>query len=246
VQPTEDLTNSDEGLALYWAPGACARIPFVALEEIGAPFELKVVNRYRGEAESDEFRTVNPKLKLPALVIGDFVVTENPVILRTLDRHFPAAGLLPRGDERLQIEVDSTMAWFASDLHAAVARHRFPILVSPAESTWEEVRLKARSELEGAFAILEKRLAGREWLFGEWSIVDVYMLWIWFRAIGSGMSPIPFQRCAEVADRCQRRPSVARVLDREEEVFDRFIAESWIPPSMPPHQVGRVPVGLET
>ncbi len=245
LEPIEETRIAGDSLALYWVPGTCARVPFVALEEAGVPFELKVLNRYRGETESAEFRAVNPKLKVPALALGDWVVTENPVILRTLDRRFPDTGLLPRGDERLAIEVDSTMAWFASSLHPAAARQRFPASGSAEEAAWEGIRLKARGDLEAAFAILEGRLADREWLFGEWSVVDAYMSWLWFRAVGSGMGAAPFRRCAAHAERCEARPSVARVLDREEEVYDRWDAEGLVPASVPPYQAGRLPAELK-
>jgi len=38
---------------------------------------------------------VNPKWRIPALLIDGFVLTENPAILAYLGRRFPAAGLYP-------------------------------------------------------------------------------------------------------------------------------------------------------
>ncbi|HVO55629.1 MAG TPA: glutathione S-transferase family protein [Solirubrobacterales bacterium] len=226
---------------LYWVPGTCARVPLVALEEIGEPFAPRVLDRYSGETESPEYAALNPKLKVPVLVLDDWVITEIPVILRVLSRRWPEAGLLPDGDERLEADVDSTLAWFASGVHPAAARQRFPSVCSGEESAWEGIRLKARRELEAAFKILEARMDEREWLFGEWSIVDVYMSWLWFRAVGSGMPGTPFPRCGDHALRCEERPSVARVLDLEEVEFDRFTAEGVVPDNVPPLQVGRLP-----
>ena len=42
--------------------------------------------------------------------------------------------------------------------------------------------------------------------------VDAYMLWLWFRATGSGMDGAPFPRCADHARRTEQRPSVMRDL----------------------------------
>jgi glutathione S-transferase len=230
-------------IELYWAPGSCARVPFVALEEAGADFTLHVLNRYVGEVDGPRYRAVNPKAKVPAIVVdGDWVVTENPVIQTVLARLFPAARLLPTGDERLVTDALSTMAWFASGLHPAVARQRLPGLFTEGDAdSLERIRLAARRELEKAFAALEERLGDRQWLLGDWSIVDVYMLWLWFRAVGSGMDPAPFPRCADHGRRTEARPSVARVLDREEAEWDRFQTEGTVPGSVPPHQVGRTP-----
>jgi glutathione S-transferase len=226
---------------LYWSPGSCARVPFVALEEIGEPYELHVLNRYIGEHQTAEYSALNPKQKVPTVVIDDWVLTENPVIQQVLARRFPAAGLLPMGDERTHTDALTLMAWFASGLQPAVARQRFPRMFSDDEASLERIRAIARNELEKGFEILERRLEDREWLLEQWSIVDVYMLWLWFRAVGSGMHPAPFPRCADHALRTEQRPSVARVLDREEIEFARFAERGTVPPTIPPHQVGRTP-----
>ena len=233
-------------LTLFWLPGTCARVPFVALEEVGAPYHLRVMNRFAGDTNSSEYKAINPKKKVPALRIDDWVITENPVILRVLASKFPAAGLLPAGDERTEVLAHETMAWFASELHKAVARQRFPetVTTSQDEAHWEAIRQKARAELIDGFAILERRLQASDWLFGQWSIVDVYMLYLWWRAVGSGMDPAPFPRCADHGRRTEARPSVATVLDREETEFARFEREGTVPKNFAPYYVGRVPIDL--
>lgn len=228
-------------IELFWSPGSCARVPFVALEESGAPYTLRVLNRYVGEHQRPSYRSVNPKEKVPALAIDGWVVTENPVIQQVLARMFPAARLLPLDDEHALVDAQSLMAWFASGLQSAVARARFPGVFCDEPSSHDRIRAIATRELDKGFTLLEQRLQDREWLLGEWSIVDVYMLWLWFRAVGSGMDPSPFPRVADHALRTEARPSVATVLDREEAEFARFEAADTVPTSVPPYQVGRTP-----
>lgn len=227
---------------LYWSPGSCARVPFVALEHAGAPFELHVLNRYIGDHQTPEYRAINPKEKVPAIVLDGWAVTENPVIQTVLARTFPDAGLLPTGDERSVTEAMSMMAWFASGIQPAVGRQRFPGAFSDGdEASLERIRLVARKELEKAFAILEARLADRDWLFEDWSTIDAYMLWLWFRAVGSGMNPRPYPRCGDHARRNEALPAVSRVLDREEAEFARFQDAGTVPAAIPAFQVGRTP-----
>ncbi len=236
-------TESMPSIELYWSPGSCARVPFVALEEAGAEFELHVLNRYLGEHQTPEYRAINPKEKVPTLVLDGRPITENPVIQTVIARTFPAAKLLPTGNERTATEALSMMAWFASGIQPAVGRQRFPGVFSDDEASLDRIRVFARRELAKAFAILEGRLTDREWLFDDWSIIDVYMLWMWFRAVGSGMDPAPFPGCADHALRTEGRRSVAKVLDREEEEFARFEGSGTVPASVPPFQVGRTPTG---
>jgi glutathione S-transferase len=230
-------------IALYWIPGSCARVPFVALEEIGVAFDLRPINRYRGEHETAEYLAINPKGKVPALVIDDLIVTENPVVNQTLARRFPEANLLPRR-EADEIEALSLMAWFASGLHPTAGLHRFPNLGSSDPAAFEAVRMKAREELRKGFAILEARLGDREWLFDEWSIVDAYAFYIYFRVVGSGLDSSEFPRYAAHASRSELRPSIARVLDREEAEFSVYEADGILPEDLPPHQAGRLPAAM--
>lgn len=230
-------------IALYWIPGSCARVPFVALEEIGAPFDLRPINRYRGEHETAEYRAVNPKGKVPALEIDGLIVTENPVVNLTLARRFPEAGLLPHG-EADEVEALSLMAWFASGLHPTAGQHRFPNLATSDPAAYEGVRMKAREELRKGFAILEARLGDREWLFDEWSIVDAYAFYIYFRVVGSGLDSTEFPRYADHAARSERRPSIGCVLDREEVEFATYEADGILPADLPPHQAGRLPAAM--
>ena len=224
---------------LYWFPGTCARVAFVALEEIGAPFQVNVTDLV---AERDQVRKVGPKGRVPVLVSDEGVVTENPVLLSFLARRHPEANLLPTRDPLVERDVLETMAWFASALHPRITRLRFPIYSCKLESAWPAIKEAAATELAENFELVEERLEGREWLFGEWSIVDVYLLWLWFRAAGSGMDGSRFPRTADLARRCQERPTVAKVLDREEAEWARFEKEKDFPPGFfPAFQVGRAP-----
>lgn len=226
-------------IELVWFPGSCSRVTLIALEEIGVPFTATVVPF--GWRESREYRALNPKGKVPTLMIDGVRFTETLAIVMHLARTHPDARLLPTGDPLVEIDVLAMMAWFASGLHPLVARLRFPKLVNDDPASFERTRAMAAKELHASFAIPEQRLADREWLYGDWSIVDGYLLWCWFRAVGSGMDGSAFPRCAEHAERCERRPSVARALDREESEYEQLLSSGRLGVTLPPHQVGRAP-----
>jgi glutathione S-transferase len=223
---------------LYWGPGTCARVTYVALVEIGAPYEVVVVDRT--SRHSATFLEVNPKGKVPVLVHNGRTYTENPAIQTFLARRHPEAGLLPLGDGDREQESLEWMSWFAAGVHPPITRLRFPGLLTDHAAAWPSLRAGARAQLEDAFSVIERRLQDREWLMGDWTILDVYLLWLWFRATGSGMEASAFPGCAGHARRCEQRPSVAFVLDREEEAFTALEAMSE-PGFYPPYQAGRAP-----
>lgn len=216
-------------LVLYWLPASCSRVPLIALEEIGDPFDLRLVNKFAGQNVSAEYVAINPKSKVPTLVVGDAIVTENPAIQWFLARTYPEKRLLPTGDSVLEADVISTLAWFSNGIHPPVGRLRLPEHATLDEGAWDGVRTLAAAQLEAAFAIIERRLDGREWLYDAWSLADAYLFWLWDRATLSGLDPDPFPRCADLAARIRLRPSVRRTLEREREEIARQEALGTIP-----------------
>jgi glutathione S-transferase len=224
---------------LFWYPGTCSRIPLVALEEIGLPYERTLVDKLGGQ--DPEYLTVNPKGKVPALLDGDRVVTENPAIQSYLARRHPDAHLLPVGSLELETDVLTVISWFAAGVHPYITRLRFPRFFIDDPGGYDSIRAIARGQLEEAFSIIDTRLAGEEWLFSDWSLADVHLLWLWFRATGSGMDGRSFPNCIAHAQRCESRPSVARVLELEEREYARLGALGRVPEGIPPFQVGHAP-----
>jgi glutathione S-transferase len=108
-------------------------------------------------------------------------------------------------------------------------------------ASFARTRELATQRLRRCFEAVEAELRDREWLFGTWSALDGYLLWLWFRAVGAGFDGSRFPRCAELAQRCELRPSVARALDREEAEYERLLSANALPATLPPYQAGRVP-----
>jgi glutathione S-transferase len=202
-------------------------VSLIALEEIGVPFETRVLLRWESEALAAYRRDVNPKGKLPTLVADGRRLTETPAILVWLARHYADARLLPTGEGEA-IEALSLMSWFASGIHRAISRARWPKFVNDEPDSFQRTKQMALDELAADFAILETRLRDHEWIFAEWTIIDGYLLWLWFKAVGSGFDPAGFSRLGQHAARCEQRPSVERALDREEAAYAELL------PGMPP------------
>jgi glutathione S-transferase len=81
-------------LTLYTHPMSRGRIARWMLEEVGEPYEARVID-YGPQMKGPEYRAINPMGKVPALVHDGTVVTENAAILSYLAEVFPQAGLMP-------------------------------------------------------------------------------------------------------------------------------------------------------
>jgi glutathione S-transferase len=223
-------------IELWWAPGSCARATLVALEEIGEPFAAHLAGRNR--ATDLEFIAMNPKGKVPLLSIDGMLLTETLAILSYLARRYPDVKLLP-ADDPDALDALMTMSWIATGIQPMLAQLIFPGHFCPPGGE-ERIRAIAAATVRESFEIAERRLIGREWLYADWTMVDAYLSWAWFRAVGGGMDTTGLSSCAAHTVRCEARPSVARALDREEAIYAELRATGVISPAATPAQVSRI------
>jgi glutathione S-transferase len=88
-------------LTLYHAAPSRSSIALWMLEEVGEPFDIRLLSFKKGETRTADYLKVNPMGKVPALKHGDVVVTEAAAICTYLADVFPQAKLnVPVGDPR--------------------------------------------------------------------------------------------------------------------------------------------------
>ncbi len=200
---------------LYFAPQTCARVPLVALEEAGVEFTVHTVAFMAGEHRQPDFLARNPKGKVPALAIDGLVLSENVAIADYLANRFPEAGLLPRADTAaLRAERLADLAFCAATLHPIVTRIRMaPFIAGPASA--KAVYEAACQAMDPNFALIEARLAERTWWYGEWSLMDAYLNWAFFRVSGARYNVSRFPAFARHDALMHERPGYRRAMVRE-------------------------------
>jgi len=85
----------DAEIVLYHAAPSRSSGALLLLKELGAPYQLRMIDLKKGEQLTPEFRAINAMGKVPVIVHGDAVVTEQVAIFIYLADLFPAAGLAP-------------------------------------------------------------------------------------------------------------------------------------------------------
>ena len=81
-------------IALYYAPNTCALAPYVTLTEAGAGFEVRPLNFRKNQQRSPDYLRLNPKHKVPLLIVDGQPMTESTAIQIWIARTFPQAKLL--------------------------------------------------------------------------------------------------------------------------------------------------------
>jgi glutathione S-transferase len=211
-----DRSESCAGILLHMAPFTCARVTAIALEEAGQAFETRPVRFVRGEHKSPEYRRLNPLGKVPALAIDGVILTETVAILTYLNDRFPEAHLLPdatcAADRAVQI---ADLCFCSSTLHPIVTRIRLPAFFAGNENALT-VKQSAERSMDEYFQVVEDRLAAGPWWYGaQWSVLDGYLYWVFWRVEDAGYDVTRFPRFLAHARATESRTSVRRALARE-------------------------------
>lgn len=209
-------------IRLFYSPGACSLAPHIALEEAGATFTPMRIDFTASEQRSPAYLQINPKGRVPALVINDWALTENPAILQFVAQSYPDAKLWPT-DLREQAKCLEWMAWLSSGVHVTYAHVRRAERYATSELAVADVRAKGTISTREIWGDVEKRMAALAesgpWIAGDqFTVVDGYafVFWMWGTGqhLGYNMAN-DFPSWTAHAKRVAARPAVQRVLARE-------------------------------
>jgi glutathione S-transferase len=203
-------------ITLYAAPGSCSRVPCIALEEIGVPFDYHVVAFMKGEHKSPDYKRLNPKGKVPCIVIDGEALTENVAIVSYLNSQYPDAKLLPPAAKQLErMRQIADLCFCSATLHPIVTRIRMPHFFAGKDGV-KAVYETGCEAMREYFQLVEDRLAAGPWWYGDtWSAMDGYLFWVFWRVNGADFPTADYPRFSDHAARMEQRPSVQRALARE-------------------------------
>jgi glutathione S-transferase/GST-like protein len=200
----------------YWPTPNGIKIS-LALEEMGLPYTLFPVNIAKGEQFNPAFLKLSPNNRIPAILDPEgpdgepISVFESGAILQYLARK---SGLFYGKTERERVEADQWLFWQMGGLGpmAGQANH----FRSYGGAFVKDQRLLAYgvnryiNETHRLWGVMEKRLADREFLAGDYSIADM-ACWPWMRTPeGQGVDPAEFPKVQAWRARIAARPAAIK------------------------------------
>ncbi|MCB1888902.1 MAG: glutathione S-transferase N-terminal domain-containing protein [Rhodocyclaceae bacterium] len=190
----------------------------IALEELALPYALHVLDLAALEQKQPWYLAINPNGRIPAIIdreAGGFAVFESGAILIYLAEK--AGRLLPE-DAQARSRV---MQWLMFQMggvgpmmgQANVFHRYFPERIPAAIDRYQ-------GEVRRLFEVLDKHLAGRDYLAGDYSIADIAN-WAWVRTYRwSGVSVDGLPHLRAWLDRIRARPAVQRGIERPPSAID--------------------------
>jgi len=205
-------------LQLHYFPGNASMAPHMLLEELGLPFELRLVDRTQDAQKSPAYLKLNPNGLIPVLVDGDLVLYETAAIcLHLVDAH-PAADLAPPVGSAERAHFYKWLVWLTNTLQATLMTWHYPDRCAESADAVAQVKARAEARIGGMLEQLDEELArhGGPWLLGaRFSALDPYLLMLarWTRAFARPARGLP--QLGPYLARVLARPAVARALARE-------------------------------
>lgn len=198
-------------MKLYLAPGACSLSPHIVAQEAGLSVTLvKVDIRAHKTADGADFFSINPKGYVPALELDDGqILTEGPTIVQYLADLKPEAGLIPPAGTLERVRVEEMLGYINSELHKGYG----PLF---SDKTAPEVREERSQYLKKRYALVDKALAGKDYLFGtQLTVADAYLFTVtrWAAMVKLDLSD--FSNLMAFQERMAQRPAVVAALAAE-------------------------------
>jgi glutathione S-transferase len=177
------------------------------LEELGAPFELKILNMKAGEQRQPAYLAVNPLGKVPAILDGDALVTEQVAIFIHLADRFPDARLAPPIDDPLRGPYLRWLVYYAACFEPALMDKVNEQDPAPMQTPY--------GDYDSMLGVIETQLAKAPYLLGD-TISAADILWgtafNWVMMFGLVPKRPVF---VDYAARIASRPAARRVEERD-------------------------------
>jgi glutathione S-transferase len=148
-------------LTLYHAAPSRSSVTRWMLEEIGEPYEIKLLRLSEGDQQKPDYLAINPMGKVPALQHGDVVITESAAICTYLADAFPQARLnVPIVDPRRGIYL-KWLFFGPGCLEPAVIDRAAPRKEEPRRA------MLGYGDFDTVMNVLAKAVEKGPWLMGE-------------------------------------------------------------------------------
>ncbi|MBV8661813.1 MAG: glutathione S-transferase family protein [Hyphomicrobiales bacterium] len=203
---------------LHYFPANANAAPHMLLQELGVPYELKLVDRANSAQRSSEYLRINPNGRIPALVDGRNAIFEAAaIILHLVDRH-PEKGLAPAVGTPERAKFYQWLIFLTNSLQEELMVWQYPErLVGQDAAALAAVKRGAEARASNFLDVIENHLKANGPLFlgDKLSAVDFYLVMLsrWARPMTKPPRSRP--NIAKLLDKVASLPSVRRAYERE-------------------------------
>lgn len=181
-------------ITLYTSPTSIGVVTHIALEESALPFTVVGVDFASKEQSSAEYLEINPKARVPSLIVREGIITETPAILTYLAQIAPNSPLGLPDDPFEYAQIQSFNAYLCSTAHVAHAHKMRGTRWVDDEAALKALTLNVPKTVALCFDMIEQEMLKGPWVHGlGFTISDPYLYRIssWAEADGVDINNYP-------------------------------------------------------
>lgn len=147
----------------------------IALEELGTHYSAHAIDISKDEQFQPDYLRISPNNKIPAMVDGDTGVTlmeSGAILVYLADK----TGRLLPGKGEARYRVLEWLMWQMGGIGPMLGQAHHFLHFNRGKAPYAEERF--RTEARRLYGVLDKRLTGRDFVAGEFSIADI-AIWPW-------------------------------------------------------------------
>ncbi|EGD85770.1 hypothetical protein H112_06692 [Trichophyton rubrum D6] len=208
------MASTTPSTKLWYAPGACSLAPHIILKEAGANFEL--VKVAFDSIHSDEFKAINPKLRIPTLSVNNEIITENPAVMMAISNLVPEKHLFGK----TPLDTVRVIEW-ANYISGTLHGQAFAGLWRPQRFTADpedhhKLQAMGMTTIKESFRYIDNKLKGVHAVSDSFTIVDAYLLTMyrWGQKIGLPMES-DYPKLTALVVEASKRPSTVAAMEAE-------------------------------
>jgi GST-like protein len=193
----------------------------IMLEECGLPYRVVPVNIGKGDQFKPEFLAISPNNRMPAIVDHDVdgetvsVFESGAILLHLAEK----SGRFMPTDRRGRKETLEWLFWQVGNLGPMAGQLSHFVNYAQGEHGYSHRRYA--DEYNRCLGVLERRLEGRDYILGDYSIADMASFpWVLIsKPLGQGLEEFP--NVARWREAIKQRPAVQRGVDLGKELRRR-------------------------
>ncbi|HEY0197358.1 MAG TPA: glutathione S-transferase C-terminal domain-containing protein [Rhodanobacter sp.] len=151
---------SSPDILFFHAPNSRSSGTRALLEELGASYRMHVLNLKTGDQRQPDYLAINPMGKVPAILHGEALITEQPAVFLFLADHFAGAKLAPRIGDPLRGPYLRWLVYYGSCFEPAVVDKSMKREPAPPSTS-------PYGDFETMLNTLTDQLAKGPWLLGD-------------------------------------------------------------------------------
>ncbi|NOD63820.1 MULTISPECIES: glutathione S-transferase family protein [unclassified Ruegeria] len=198
-------------MQLYFAPRTISVAVAIALEEAGLEYEAIQLDFAGGEQTKPAYRQINPKGRVPALVVDGGILTETGALLEFIAAQAPSADLVP-ADPVMAARMREVMFYLASTMHVNHAHKVRGARWADKKPSWKDMKDKVPQTMTASCEYICSNGLRGPFVLGEaFSLADAYLYVVCSWLEGDGVDVSAFPKILAFREAMEARPSVQAV-----------------------------------